>query len=71
MDIVVANIKRIMTEKGLKQRFVAEKSNFTEQEFCNMMNGRKKVTADYILPICYALNVQPNDLFDTAHNTGV
>ena len=63
MELIIFNIRRIMQEKGLKQRFVAEKSDFTEQEFSNMMNGRKKVDVEYIPRICFALSVQPNDLF--------
>lgn len=63
MDVVVQNIRRIMNEKGLKQRFVAEKSEFTEQEFSNLLNGRKRMDVSYINRICFALSVQPNDLF--------
>lgn len=63
MDLVVWNIKRIMSEKGLKQKYVAKKSGFTEQEFSNMMNFRKRIDTDYINGICFALGVQPNDLF--------
>ena len=66
MDIVVTNIRRIMREKGLKQRFVAKKSGFTEQEFSNMLNGRKRIDTDYINRICFALSVPPNDLFQIA-----
>ena len=63
MELVIFNIRRIMHEKGLKQRYVAEKSDFTEQEFSNMMNGRKRMDLEYIPRICFALSVQPNDLF--------
>lgn len=63
MDLVVWNIKRIMSEKGLKQKYVAERSGFTEQEFSNMMNGRKKIDIGYIKNICFALDVEANDLF--------
>ncbi len=63
MDLVVQNIRRIMTEKGLKQKYVADKSEFSEQEFSNMLNGRKRIDVSYINRICFALNVQPNDLF--------
>lgn len=63
MDLVIQNIKRIMEEKGLKQKFVAEKGHFNEQEFSNMMNGRKRIDVSYIPRICYALDIQPNDLF--------
>lgn len=52
MDVVVQNIRRIMNEKGLKQKFVAEKSEFTEQELSNLLNGRKRMDVSYINRIC-------------------
>ena len=64
MYIVVYNIRRIMEEKGLKQKYVAEKSGFTAQEFSNMMNGRKIISVAYIRNICTALGANPNDLFE-------
>lgn len=64
MNIVAYNIRRIMEEKGLKQKYVAERSGFTAQEFSNMMNGRKSINIQYIRCICAALDVNPNDLFE-------
>ena len=64
MNIVAYNIRRIMEEKGLKQKYVAERSGFTAQEFSNMMNGRKSINVQYIRCICAALDVNPNDLFE-------
>lgn len=63
MNIVISNIRRIMAEKGLKQKYVAEKSEFSEQDFSNMMNGRKRIDTSYIPRICFALDAEPNDLF--------
>lgn len=57
------NIKRIIAEKGLKQKFVAERSGFTEQQFSDLLTGRKTFDVSYVIPICQALNVNPNDLF--------
>lgn len=64
MNIVTHNIRRIMEEKGLKQKYVAERSGFTAQEFSNMMNGRKSIHVGYVRNICAALDVTPNDLFE-------
>lgn len=64
MDIVVYNIRRIMEEKGLKQKYVAERSGFSEQEFSNMLCNRKRINTDFINPICVALGAKPNDLFE-------
>ena len=51
MDVVVYNIRRIMEEKGLKQKYVAERSGFSEQEFSNMLCIRKRINTDFINPI--------------------
>ena len=64
MDIVVYNIRRIMEEKGLKQKYVAERSGFSEQEFSNMLCNRKRINTDFINPICVALGAKLNDLFE-------
>lgn len=63
MNIVIENIKTIIKENGLKQRYVAEKAGFTESEFSNMLNGRKMFRTEYVTLVCNALGVQPNDLF--------
>lgn len=65
MNTVAANIRRIMADKGQKQKYVAEKAGFTEQEFSNMLCGRKKIDIEYIDSICFALETDANSLFLT------
>lgn len=60
---VFKNIKKIIEEKGLKQKSVAAKAGFTDQQFSNLLNGRKICSAYDILRISNALDVSPNDLF--------
>lgn len=60
---VCENIKRIISEKGLKQKSVAVKAGFTDQQFSNLLNGRRICSAYDILRISNALDVLPNDLF--------
>lgn len=69
MELVVSNIRKIMSEKGLKQKYVAEKSDLTEQQFSDILNERKQFKVDYVLPICYALNIKPNELFQRSDDT--
>lgn len=57
------NVNAIIKEKGYKQCAVAKKAGFTQRNFNDMLCGRKVIRADYIIPICEALNVTPNDLF--------
>lgn len=57
------HIKEIILQKDIKQKAVARAANIPEKQFSNMVNGRKKVDARHILPICRALGITPNELF--------
>ena len=65
-SIVANSIKEIIAEKGLKQTAVAEKADFTPQEFSDMLNGRRLMRAVDIAAIINALKdvgITANDLF--------
>lgn len=63
----VANrVREIIKEKGLKQTAIAEKADFTAQEFSDMLNGRRLMRAVDIAAIISALEpvgVDANELF--------
>nr|DAE62047.1 MAG TPA: helix-turn-helix domain protein [Caudoviricetes sp.] len=61
--ILIANIRRIIKEKGLKQCAVAEKAGFSPRLFSSMMNERKFILAEYIPNIATALGVEVNELY--------
>lgn len=63
--LVVDNIRALIQESGMKQKAVARKSGFGEQDFSNMMNGRKEIKAEYIPRIAKALNVTPNEIYES------
>ena len=63
VSVVVPYIRAIIKQKGLKNKAVAEKAGYTEQEFSNMLNERKIVNSDDVLRVATALDVTPNDLF--------
>ena len=60
---VVTGIRLAMVARGMTQKSVAERSGFTEQQFSDMLNGRKVIRAEHLPPIAKALNVDINDLF--------
>lgn len=62
-NCVAIGIKQRMASKGLYQKFVAEQSGFTEQQFSDMLNGRKIIRAEYLPSIANALGVRVGDLF--------
>ena len=40
-SLIAANTKRIIADKGLKQRVVAAKAGFSEKQFSALMTGRR------------------------------
>lgn len=60
---IAANTKRIISEKGLKQRAVAAKAGFSEQQFSALMTGRRIIKDVDVMAIAIALDTTPNDLF--------
>lgn len=63
MCVVAENIRKIMAEKGFKQKAIAQKAGYTEQQFSNLLCGRKTIEADDVIRITAALGVYPNDLY--------
>ena len=66
---IADNVKRILQEKGIKQKHVGEKAGYNEKTFSAMLNGRKIITDVDVLAIATVLNVTPNDLFAKPGNT--
>ncbi len=63
LNLVSGNIRKIINEKGLIQKRVAQKADIEEKAFSNMLTGKKKICGTDLLNIAKALNVTPNDLF--------
>ena len=55
--IVPENIDRIIKERGLKQGSIADKANFSKQQFSDMLNGRKIIKVCDVVAIADALGV--------------
>ena len=56
---VYEKVKQYLEERGIRQSFVAQKCNFSLSTFNAMMNGHRKMYAEDLRLICYALNVSP------------
>lgn len=61
---VAAGIEAIIREKGFIQGVVAEKAGFSDQQFCDMLKGRKIIRADYMVPIAKAMGVSVQAIYD-------
>lgn len=62
-SLIAANTKRIIADKGLKQRAVAAKAGFSEKQFSALMTGRRIIKDVDVMAIAIALDATPNDLF--------
>lgn len=63
-ETVVSNIKDIIAKKHLKQNGIAQQCGFSDSEFSNMLNDRRKLIRVEFLPeIAKALDVEINELF--------
>jgi len=63
LSLIAANTKRIIADKGLKQRAVAAKAGFSEKQFSALMTGRKIIKDTDVMAIAVALGTTPNELF--------
>lgn len=66
---VAAGIDRLIRENGYIQKAIAEKSGFTDQQFSDMICGRKVIRADYLVPIAKAMRVSIQDIYDAGAQT--
>lgn len=63
MTSVAANAKKIIEQKGLKQKSVAVKAGYTAKVFNALLNGNKIMRDGDIIRIANALDTTPNELF--------
>lgn len=62
-EILTTNIRRLIRDSGFKQKAVASKAGYGQNEFSAMLHGRKLIKAEDIPRISAALEVEPNALF--------
>lgn len=63
-DPIAAGITLLLSKSGLRQKYVADKAGYTQQQFSDMLHGRKTIKAADILPISRALGVTVQDIYD-------
>lgn len=62
---VAENVKRIISESGMKQYAIARKIGYTSQELTDMIYGRRIIKISDIPKFCSALDVDVGMLFRT------
>jgi transcriptional regulator with XRE-family HTH domain len=62
-SIVAHNAKIIISNRCLKQCAIAKKAGYSNQQFNDLLNGRKVMRDTDVSRIAEALDVEPNILF--------
>lgn len=63
MSVVANNTRAFLQNLGLKQKAVAKKAGYTENQFSALLCGRKKMCSEDVIKIANALGITPNDLY--------
>ena len=63
MELVQGNLIRIINEKGLVKKGVAERAGMTAQALSNILVGRKVIKADMVPTLANAVDVPIIELF--------
>lgn len=61
--VLSTNIRKLIREKGLKQKSVAEQCKIDEKIFSNMLCNRQDIRTENLPLIANALNVTVDELF--------
>ena len=63
-DQIIHNIRAIIKEKGFKQKVVAERAGFSEQDLSHILNDRRQLLrVEHIPRLAAALGVEIKELF--------
>lgn len=62
------NIRAIINRMGLIQRAVAKCAGFSEQQFCDMLYGRKVIRAEFVPDIAKSLGVKIVEIYDAGQD---
>lgn len=57
------NLKQIIDEKGIKQKYLAEKAGISEQTLSNLIKNRHDISLRVAFQISYALGVPIEEIF--------
>ena len=63
MSVVAGNVKRLIKERGIKQKFVADRAGMGDSMLSMKLNDLVRFNEDDIVRLCTALDVEPNELF--------
>ena len=62
-DLLVQNIRKVMGERGLSQKMLADRADISEKALSKIMTGQQFLSLFYLSKIARALSVREIDLF--------
>lgn len=65
---VYEKVRKYITDHGLCKCLIAQKCNISVSSFNDMLNGNRKMYAEDLRAICYALEVSPEEFIDCRKN---
>ena len=63
--MICDEIKRFLNDMGIKQRTLSVKTKIPENVLSEMLNGKRRITAEEYFSICEALGVPPGQFAAT------
>ncbi len=61
---VCDRLKLYINDKGLKQKTIAKKAGFTENQMSQILSGKRNISADELEIICNAIGTDPNAIYN-------
>ena len=56
-------LREMIAERGLKQKFIAEKIGISETALSAMLNGNQKIDVDTFFAIAVVLHMSPDEIY--------
>ena len=63
INVVANNIRRIIVDRGLKNKKAAELCGYSQQTFSALLTGRKLIKTEDVIAFCNGLGITPNELY--------
>lgn len=57
-------LREMIAERGLKQKFIAEKIGISETALSAMLNGRQIIDVDVFFAIAVILRMTPDEIYE-------
>ncbi len=62
MDKIIDFLCNFVESRGIKQRYISEKTGISDDTISKIFTGKRRILASEFLAICRALNVPSEDI---------